>query len=158
MQGTKTPDLEGMKSTARSNSGSKSIVGGLEGEDMFHRTDNPDRVVIRQAADPCSLAARYARTDMRKYSFGVRVTDFWNRLEPEIRDSMINKQFKTQLKAKIVPLVGTVHNVLERRLENTNYRICLKVDGRVMKLDNRRQSEAYHESKDVSTTCLQWHT
>jgi hypothetical protein len=89
--------------------------------------------------------------------FRVRVTDFWNRLEPEIRDSMINKQFKTQLKAKIVPLVGTVHNVLERRLENTNYRICLKEDGRVMKLDNRRQSEAYHESKDVSTTCLQWH-
>ncbi len=76
-----------MKSTARSNSGPKSIVGGLEGEDMFHRTDNPDRVATRQAADPCSLAARYARTDMRKYSLGVRVTDFWNRLEPEIRDS-----------------------------------------------------------------------
>ncbi len=60
----------------------KFIVGSLEGEDMFRRTDDPDRVSTRQSADPSSLAARYARTDMRKYSFGVESqtpgTD-WNR-------------------------------------------------------------------------------
>jgi hypothetical protein len=76
-------------------------VGGLEGEDMFHRTDDPDRVSTRESADPSSLAARYARIDMRKYSFGVRVTDSWNRLEPEIRNSRTTKQFKTHLKAKM---------------------------------------------------------
>jgi hypothetical protein len=38
---------------------------------------------------------------MRKYSFGVRVTDSWNRMEPEIRNSRTTKQFKTRLKAKL---------------------------------------------------------
>jgi hypothetical protein len=47
---------------------------------MFRRTGNSDRVAIRQTAQSSSLAARYARTDMRKYSFGVRVIDSWNRL------------------------------------------------------------------------------
>ncbi len=88
MQGTKITDL-------------KFIVGGLEGEDMFRRTDDLDRVSTRQSEDPSSLAARYARTDMRKYSFGVRVTDSWNRLEPEIRNSRTTKQFKTCLKEKM---------------------------------------------------------
>ncbi len=47
---------------------------------MFRRTGNSDRVAVRQTAHPSSLAAKYARTDMRKYSFRVRVIDSWNRL------------------------------------------------------------------------------
>jgi hypothetical protein len=41
---------------------------------MFRRTDNPDRVATRQVTDPSSLAARYARMDMQKYSFGESQT------------------------------------------------------------------------------------
>ncbi len=45
---------------------------------MFHRLDHPGRITTRQARDPGSLATKYARTDTRKYSFGLRVTEAWN--------------------------------------------------------------------------------
>jgi hypothetical protein len=35
--------------------------------------DGPDRVRTRQAVDLNSLVTQYARTDMRKFKFGMRV-------------------------------------------------------------------------------------
>jgi hypothetical protein len=78
----------------------KFVVGGLEGGDMFHRLDQPGRITTRQAGDPGSLATKYARTDTRKYSFGLRVTEAWNKLDSETRNSATSKQFKARLKAK----------------------------------------------------------
>jgi hypothetical protein len=67
---------------------------------MFHRLDHPGRITTRQARDPGSLATKYARTDTRKYSFGLRVTEAWNKLDSETRNSANSKQFKAWLKAK----------------------------------------------------------
>jgi hypothetical protein len=78
----------------------KFVVGGLEGGDMFHRLDQPGRITTRQAGDPGSLATKYARTDTRKYSFGLRVTEAWNKLDSETRNSATSKQFKARLKTK----------------------------------------------------------
>ncbi len=54
------------------------------------------------APTPCtgSLATKYARTDTRKNSFGLRVTEAWNKLDSETRNSATSKQFKARLKAK----------------------------------------------------------
>ncbi len=51
----------------------------------------------RRAADHTSLQKQYARTDPRKYSFGVRVMDKWNSLSQETRESKDRKAFKARL-------------------------------------------------------------
>jgi hypothetical protein len=47
--------------------------------------DGPDRVRTRQAVDLNSLVTKYARTDMRKFTFGVRVVDSPKKLDQGTR-------------------------------------------------------------------------
>ncbi len=54
----------------------------------------------RQAADPNSLVAQYARTDTKKFSFGVRVVEPWNKMDGETRNCKANKAFKNKLKRR----------------------------------------------------------
>ena len=44
------------------------------------------------------LATQYARTDVRKYSFAVRVADKWNRLPESVRTATSKETFKRELK------------------------------------------------------------
>jgi hypothetical protein len=79
----------------------KYIVGGMDADKMFYKLNDTNRVGTRQAADPTSIAVRYSRTDIRKHSFGVRVAETWNKLDPEIRNSETTKKFKARLKASM---------------------------------------------------------
>ena len=74
------------------------IGGDIDCNGMFLKTNHNERIKTRQAAEPSSLVLPYARTDMRKYSFGVRVVEPWNRLDPDHRESATNKAFKNRLK------------------------------------------------------------
>jgi hypothetical protein len=61
----------------------REIAGGNH---LFRKTDEPDRVRTRQAENPNSLVAQYARTDTRKFFFGLRVVEPWNKLSPDTRN------------------------------------------------------------------------
>jgi hypothetical protein len=74
-----------------------SIAGG---SNLFKKTDGPDRVRTRLAADPTNLAVQYARTDIRKFSFGLRVVEPWNKLAPDTRSCIQKGQFKSKIRAK----------------------------------------------------------
>jgi hypothetical protein len=78
------------------------FVGGIipGGERIFTRTDDPARVRTRQAADPTSLVAQCARTDIRKFSFGVRVIEPWNRLLQDARNCVEKGKFKNMIKTR----------------------------------------------------------
>ncbi len=54
----------------------------------------------RRAVDASSLVTQYARTDTRKFSFGVRVVEPWNGLDSDIRNCRTNKAFKNKLKSR----------------------------------------------------------
>jgi hypothetical protein len=51
--------------------------------------------------DPNSLETQYARTDMRKFSFGVRVVNSWNRLDQDTKSCAEKGRFKAKIKFKI---------------------------------------------------------
>jgi hypothetical protein len=58
----------------------KFVCGVIAGGDhLFRKTDESDRVRT-QAKNSNSLVAQYARTDNRKFSFGVRVVEPRNKL------------------------------------------------------------------------------
>lgn len=51
----------------------------------------------RTSADPLNLQKQYARTDVRKHSFGVRVVDVWNELRTETKNASTRALFKKML-------------------------------------------------------------
>jgi len=57
-----------------------------------------DGVRTRQTAGHNSLAGQFARTDVRKYSFSVRVVDGWNSLPDNVRAAENQEAFKRGLK------------------------------------------------------------
>ncbi len=52
----------------------------------------------RQAAKPLNLVHKYARTEVRRNSFSVRVAEPWNKLSRETREAKNVQQFKRLLK------------------------------------------------------------
>jgi hypothetical protein len=52
----------------------------------------------RQAAEPLNLVHKYARTEVRRNSFSVRVAEPWNKLVKETKESRNVQQFKRMLK------------------------------------------------------------
>ena len=76
------------------------MMEGNQGENILQRTGNGTGVRTRREADQRSLKKRYSRTDLRKYSFGVRVTDMWNRLSVETRESKDGTTFKKRLRVE----------------------------------------------------------
>ncbi len=69
-------------------------------ENILQRAGNGARVRTRREADQRSLKKQYSRTDPRKYSFGVRVTDMWNGLSVETRESKDGTTFKKRLRVE----------------------------------------------------------
>jgi hypothetical protein len=75
--------------------------GSIAGrKNLFKKMDRPGRVRTRQAMDPNSLMTQYARTDMRKFSFGVRVVDSYNRLEQDTRSCAGKGKVKVKINGK----------------------------------------------------------
>jgi len=66
---------------------------------MFTSAGEREEERTRQAAGPRALAGQFARTDVRKYSFAVRVTDSRNGLPDNVRGAENQDQFKQRLKA-----------------------------------------------------------
>jgi hypothetical protein len=54
----------------------------------------------RHAVDPNSMTVQYARTDIRKYSFGVRVVEPWNKLDQGTKNCVEKRKFKAKIKTK----------------------------------------------------------
>jgi hypothetical protein len=57
-----------------------------------------NRVRTRRAAAAHGLAAQYARTDIRKYSFPVRVVESWDRLPDQVKTTTSKDVFKRMLR------------------------------------------------------------
>jgi hypothetical protein len=57
-----------------------------------------NRVRTRRAAAAHGLAAQYARTDVRKFSFPVRVVEGWNRLPDSVKTTTSKDAFKRMLR------------------------------------------------------------
>jgi hypothetical protein len=54
----------------------------------------------RQAASAHCLAVQYARTDIRKHSFAVRVVEGWNRLPDQVKTTASKDALKRMLQTK----------------------------------------------------------
>jgi hypothetical protein len=66
--------------------------------DPVRRDGNGART--RQAASAHCLAVQYARTDIRKHSFAVRVVEGWNRLPDQVKMTASKDAFKRMLQNK----------------------------------------------------------
>ncbi len=70
---------------------------GQGGEMFTYANEGQEGIRTRASIDPRNLRVQYARTDQRKYSFGVRVVEKWNNLPAEVKRSRTLKQFKSAL-------------------------------------------------------------
>ena len=66
----------------------------IEAADMFSMAAEAVRVT-RTAADPLNVRVRHGRLDCRKFSFSVRVTELWNNIPADIKNSRSVSSFKT---------------------------------------------------------------
>jgi hypothetical protein len=68
---------------------------------MLQRTrENNEEARTRQASTVHGLATQYASTDVRKYSFAVRVVDSWNQLPEAARMAQGKEAFKSLRQTK----------------------------------------------------------
>jgi len=54
--------------------------------------------ITRRAAGAKNIASHYARTDIRKESFAIRVVETWNRLPDRVKLIEKPESFKKELK------------------------------------------------------------
>jgi hypothetical protein len=59
---------------------------------------NNDGARMRRAATAQILTMQYARTDIRKYSFTVRVVEPWNQLPDSVKQAADKEAFKKAMK------------------------------------------------------------
>ncbi len=78
--------------------GSATLIA--EGKNLLKNTDRPDRVRANQAVDPNSLITQHARTNMRKFSYDVRVVESWNSLDQDTRNCVGKRKFKAKIATK----------------------------------------------------------
>jgi hypothetical protein len=73
------------------------MMSNGQGASMFEFARNDDAGVrTRQAAATHGLAVQFARTDIRKYSFAVRVVEPWNRLPDTLKKAASKEAFKRE--------------------------------------------------------------
>jgi len=72
---------------------------GEGGSSMFTVAGAREGARTRQAAGQRTLIGQFARTDLRKYSFSVRVVEGWNSLPDNVRVAPNQESFKSRLKA-----------------------------------------------------------
>ncbi len=70
--------------------------GRIASESIFSDTNvlnlvrTGERTATRIASEPRNLVAKYARTELRKASFAVRVSEPWNKLLAEQKNKISN--------------------------------------------------------------------
>ena len=74
------------------------LISNGGGEELFTTAGGHDGVRTRRAAAANGLAAPFARTDIRKYSFAVRTVEHWNSLPEGARTANSQQSFKELLK------------------------------------------------------------
>ena len=74
------------------------LISNGGGEELFTEAGGHDGVRTRRAAATNGLAAPFARTDIRKYSFAVRTVEHWNSLPEGARTANSQQSFKELLK------------------------------------------------------------
>jgi ribonuclease P/MRP protein subunit RPP40 len=73
------------------------MMNNGQGTSMFEFGRNDDAgVMTRQAAATHGLAVQFARTDIIKYSFAVRVVEPWNRLPDTLKKAASKEAFKRE--------------------------------------------------------------
>ena len=65
---------------------------------QFQLAGDAAQRVTRHTQDPLNLARKYARTDIRRNFFSVRVIDHWNSLPPDVKASTSVSPFKNYIK------------------------------------------------------------
>ena len=73
------------------------IVKGDRGSNIFIKASAGGAIRTRTAADPSNLRKGFARTDIRKNFFTLRVVDMWNGLPAEVKQAPNQKAFKRAL-------------------------------------------------------------
>jgi hypothetical protein len=76
----------------------KLVREGQEAPMLVPIPEVENRVRTRRAAAAHGLAAQYARTDVRKFSFPVRVVESWNRLPDNVKTTTSKDAFKRMLR------------------------------------------------------------
>jgi hypothetical protein len=79
-------------------------VGNIDHSETLVKI-NREHGRTRLAAGHDNLVAMQARTDIRKYSFFVRVVQKWNRLPDELKQSKNAEEFKRRIKLYNMRLV-----------------------------------------------------
>jgi hypothetical protein len=75
------------------------MMNNGQGARMFEFARNDDNGVrTRRAAATHGLVVQFARTDIRKYSFAVRVVEPWNRLPDTLKKAASKEAFKREWK------------------------------------------------------------
>jgi hypothetical protein len=74
------------------------LISNGGGEELFTAAGVHDGVRTRRAAAANGLAAPFARTDIRKYSFAVWTVEHWNNLPEGARTANSQQSFKELLK------------------------------------------------------------
>jgi len=70
-----------------------------QGSEMFEMArSNKGSVQTRRAVSTHGLTTQYSRTHIRKYSFGVRTVEAWNKLPDHVRQAPNKEIFKSRLK------------------------------------------------------------
>jgi len=75
------------------------LLQDKRGTGMFQRgAVNEATVQTRRAMSTLGLTTQYSRTNIRKYSFGVRIVEDWNKLPDHVRQAPNKETFKSRLK------------------------------------------------------------
>ncbi len=75
----------------------KILHGHDKAANIFERAAAGDRA-MRAAADPWNVRVPFARLEIRKFFFGVRAANLWNKIPPELKASTSKESFKQQYK------------------------------------------------------------
>ena len=67
---------------------------------LFNKVPVRLGAATRGAADPANISSKRARLDVRKYSYSVRITDPWNRLDTDTKMAPSINHFKAALKTR----------------------------------------------------------
>jgi hypothetical protein len=67
----------------------------IQGTTVLSTVGNNVRpVTTRLASEPKNLVTQYVRTELRKTSFTIRVTELWNNMPAEHKNVSRNKKFR----------------------------------------------------------------
>ncbi len=79
-----------------------------ENQTLFTMKSEKGEARTRRAAGAKNIASQYARTDIRKESFAIRVVETWNRLLDRVKLTEKPESFKKELASRNTALIRTI--------------------------------------------------